>query len=370
MTMPRPAPSRRHPFPATLLKTCSTLGLGFVLVLSLAACDSTSGTDTAASSGVTAGTSVRVMAPPDAGPPGDAARLALSSDAPPLYLQPRNQNYGWACFGAPCYYAVDFAVPEGAYWTISEIGIEAFFNANTSFDGFSFGLHADDRGAPAPGALFSRTNADYTSEGFAYSFDVSGAAAPVLAGGTYWLVFDVVNEDDEFKAAFNWLARVPPVGSPALFAGDPDGGDWGPAGSALGDQDFGFSLFGFSTGIDILPGSDENPVNLTSRGRLPVAVLSTDAFDSATLDPATITLGDNDGADTPVAARRNGTLFASLEDVDGDGLADLVLHFEVPALVGNGDLGAGSTRLILNGTTLGGDPLRAADSVRIVGPEV
>ena len=350
------------------------------LVTAFAACDSASTLEPPASVEGTTPSAVRMELPLDAtsADPATAAR----GDALALYLQTFNRNYGWGCApdpeaepdGASCLdFAVDFTVPEGAYWTIDEISIEVFFvedptsEFRTSFDGFSFELYADDGGQPASSPFFTRTDADYTlQEPYSYFFDVSGATAPVLAAGTYWLVFDMVNEADDFKPSFYWLAREPVVGSPALVRGEVEG-EWIPlAADGEVDQDLGFSLFGFSTGIDIQPGSDDNPVNLTSRGLLPVAVLSTDAFDATTLDPATITLGDNDGADTPVATRRNGTLFASLEDVNEDGLLDLVLHFDVPTLVANGDLDAESTYLILNGTTRDGAPLRAADAVRIV----
>ncbi|MGH7340177.1 MAG: hypothetical protein ACREKH_06775, partial [Candidatus Rokuibacteriota bacterium] len=124
--------------------------------------------------------------------------------------------------------------------------------------------------------------------------------------------------------------------------------------------------------IDIKPGSVENPVNLRSQGKLPVAVLTTPELDAASLDPASITLGNDDGDDTPVAtkARRRGQgeprLMASLEDVDQDGDLDLVLHFKTQALVINGDLTAGTTELTLNGLTIEGTAVEGHDVVRIV----
>jgi hypothetical protein len=58
-------------------------------------------------------------------------------------------------------------------------------------------------------------------------------------------------------------------------------------------------------------------------------------------------LGDEAGGDTPVAQKNNGAYEAYSEDVNGDGLTDLVLMFEVPALVAGGDLVATSTELVL-----------------------
>jgi subtilisin family serine protease len=121
--------------------------------------------------------------------------------------------------------------------------------------------------------------------------------------------------------------------------------------------------------IDIMirPDDHPNPINLGSRGRLPVVVLSSADFDASTLDPATVVLGNETGTDTPVARRPNGTYFASLEDVNGDGRPDLVLHFEIPALVASGDLTLATTQLVLRGFLADGcTNVRGVDSVRVV----
>ena len=117
--------------------------------------------------------------------------------------------------------------------------------------------------------------------------------------------------------------------------------------------------------IDIKPGSDTNPISLKSKGLVPVAVLTSDDVDAADIDPSTVTLGDDDGNDTPVAPRKKGRLHAALEDVDGDGRDDLVLHFDTQALIGNGDLTVASGALTLNGATEDGTTLQGADVVRI-----
>ncbi len=130
-----------------------------------------------------------------------------------------------------------------------------------------------------------------------------------------------------------------------------------------------FQLFGptlITVDIDIKPGSDPNSINLGNKGRIPVAILTTDDFDAADVDPATVTLGNDDGNDTFVATRKKGSLKASLEDVDDDGDLDLILHFDTQALVGNGDLDANTTELILNGETTGGQAIQGSDSVNIV----
>jgi len=76
--------------------------------------------------------------------------------------------------------------------------------------------------------------------------------------------------------------------------------------------------------IDIKPGSDQNTINLKSKGVVPVAILSTDDFDATSIPADTIFL-----AGSGVAKRGKGNKFlASEEDVDGDGLLDLVVKVE------------------------------------------
>ena len=119
--------------------------------------------------------------------------------------------------------------------------------------------------------------------------------------------------------------------------------------------------------LDVTPGGTPNSVSLGSRGVLPVALLASATFDPRQVDPSTIRLGDEAGADTPVAARANGTLHATVEDVNGDGRPDLLLKFEVPALVANGDLVAGTTQLVLRAVLADAcTSVRGVDAVRIV----
>lgn len=119
--------------------------------------------------------------------------------------------------------------------------------------------------------------------------------------------------------------------------------------------------------IDIQPGSDRNTVSHRGKGRLPVAILTASGFDASDVDPATVTLGDEDGDDTAVAAKPNGRLFTALEDVDDDGDLDLLLHFEVEALVESGELDSSTTELTLTGATSDGTTIRGTDSVRRAG---
>ena len=108
------------------------------------------------------------------------------------------------------------------------------------------------------------------------------------------------------------------------------GSDDGPAPTGSGDRisanvdadPFLTSLPGcMVVDIDVKPGNAQNRVNAKSQGVIPVAILTTDDFDAATVDTSTIRLSG-------VEANH----FA-LEDVDGDGDLDLILHFAVQDLV-------------------------------------
>ncbi len=113
--------------------------------------------------------------------------------------------------------------------------------------------------------------------------------------------------------------------------------------------------------IDVKPGSDQNPVNPGSGGSLPVAVLTTDDFDAATIDlDQPIMLGDPDLAGT--ALPTNG----SLQDVDNDGDLDLLLHFRIRELVDAGAIDNATQSLGLTGSTLDGTGIGGLDVVTIV----
>jgi len=80
--------------------------------------------------------------------------------------------------------------------------------------------------------------------------------------------------------------------------------------------------------IDIKPGSFPNSINLGSHGVIPVAIFSTADFDATTLNPENIFLA---GSGVRVRGKGNKYL-VSEEDVNGDGLMDLVVKVETENL--------------------------------------
>ncbi|HEX6901892.1 MAG TPA: nidogen-like domain-containing protein [Thermoanaerobaculia bacterium] len=114
-----------------------------------------------------------------------------------------------------------------------------------------------------------------------------------------------------------------------------------------------------SVTIDIQPGGTPNSINCTHRnGVIPVAILSTGAFDARQVDHTTVVFAGareahRDGTGTP---RRHE------EDVDRDGDIDLVFHFQA----GETSLTCASTTGVLTGQTFDHRPIQGSDSVRMV----
>ena len=117
---------------------------------------------------------------------------------------------------------------------------------------------------------------------------------------------------------------------------------------------FSASVFSLPVAIDIKPDDFPNSINPASNGLIPVAILTTAAFDAATADPLSVRFGPT------AAAIANAATF---EDVNGDGRVDLVLHFNVQ----DTGIACGDTVAVLTGTTLNGQPFSGADSIQTVG---
>jgi hypothetical protein len=111
--------------------------------------------------------------------------------------------------------------------------------------------------------------------------------------------------------------------------------------------------------IDIKPGSDENVINLKSRGVVPVAVLTDDGFSAEAVDPETVTFAEA----WPV--------HWTMDDVDGDGDTDMLFHFRTQEL--NLDetsteaelIGTLKSALLKSSSATDGDVIRGKDNVQV-----
>lgn len=111
--------------------------------------------------------------------------------------------------------------------------------------------------------------------------------------------------------------------------------------------------------IEINPGEkDDDPpsINPTSRGHIPVAILSSPTFDApASIDTTSLTFGHLGIEHSLAFCNHDG------EDVNGDGLPDLVCHFATP-LTG---FHVGDKLATLRGQTITGTPIVGTAAVRV-----
>ena len=109
--------------------------------------------------------------------------------------------------------------------------------------------------------------------------------------------------------------------------------------------------------IDVKPGAIPNTINLGSNGTVPVAIFSNSSFDATTVDPLSVSL-----ASAPVKLKGNGTSMSSFQDVNSDGLLDLIVHVSTEAL----QLSETDTLANLIGYTLDDTEVIGSDTVRVI----
>ncbi len=156
-----------------------------------------------------------------------------------------------------------------------------------------------------------------------------------------------------------------PAGATRLFFGLQDGYEWWNNGGSVVVNVVTMTCPVIEVDIDIKPGSDPNCINLGSQGVIPVAILSTADFDATQVDPTTVELA---GAGVAVRGKAKKPL-AHEEDVNGDGLVDLVLQVETEDL-DPGEFQDGTA--CLTGETYetyGGQPVEGCDEICLVPPE-
>jgi hypothetical protein len=109
--------------------------------------------------------------------------------------------------------------------------------------------------------------------------------------------------------------------------------------------------------IDIKPGSDPNCFNINGHGVIPVAILGSSRFDVTEVDTWTVAFGGLE-----VRVRGNKGPLCGVEDSNGDGLADLVCHFEDdPA-----NWSVGGATATLTGSLHNGRAFKGTDDICVV----
>jgi hypothetical protein len=187
--------------------------------------------------------------------------------------------------------------------------------------------------------------------------EVSAVGASLLApaGGPAPITVEVFGPDDSL------------LGSMEAQAGEIVGEFWGIVASAP----IGRVVFTPGTGVGLLidevlfGGTSSDPVlevavevqqdaiNPESQGVIPVALLSAADFDATAIDPSTVRFGP--GGAMPRASTLG-------PDVDGDGLADALLHFRTPET----ELTCGDAHARLTGETVEGVSFEGTATVHIL----
>jgi 6-phosphogluconolactonase (cycloisomerase 2 family) len=109
--------------------------------------------------------------------------------------------------------------------------------------------------------------------------------------------------------------------------------------------------------IEVKPGDPDPPINSQSNGKIPVAILATSTFDPLTqVDTTSLKFGHTGTENSLSFCNANG------EDVNGDGLPDLVCHFDTRAC----GFQLGDTQATLTGKTLTGTTITGTAPVNVI----
>jgi hypothetical protein len=108
-----------------------------------------------------------------------------------------------------------------------------------------------------------------------------------------------------------------------------------------------------SIDIGIKPFGEPNSINLFSEGVIPVAILRSETFDAQSIDGDSLAFGPGG---VPLAHRQD----PHWEDVNGDGLTDLVAHFPTQET----GIPAGATEACATGVLVAGIPFEGCDAIR------
>lgn len=215
-------------------------------------------------------------------------------------------------------------------------------------------------GLGAGGGLAAEAGRLFVTLGLARIVELNPESCQVIGGP-----FPVPGGDLAYGLAFDGQRLyVGSIVQPGIHTLDPETGE------ALGFIPLAYAPTGLAAAaeaaapacrfdLDYRPGSAANILNTRSRGRVPLALYGTAALDAGNIDQSSLVLSGVPADHT------------AFEDVDGDGVLDLILHLRTQALVSaleseHGDLVDGALHEVeLAGALMDGTMCHGADSVRI-----
>jgi hypothetical protein len=208
-------------------------------------------------------------------------------------------------------------------------------------------------GIPDPNTVIASFTLSHDNDPFAISYESVSVFLP-LPAGTYFAVFAPQNNDGGFllgaaSSPFTFIAGKTRLGLVLLPSPPPN------TQLVYDDISAAIRILGnclLDAHIDIKPGSSTNSINLKSRGKIPVAILGSTTFDVTTLNINSIEFS---GAAPQIDQ-------TSFQDVNGDGVLDVVLHFRTQDLV----LSADDSEACVTGKTITGQSFRGCDTIKIV----
>jgi hypothetical protein len=179
-----------------------------------------------------------------------------------------------------------------------------------------------------------------------------------VTSGTYSHTFDMLNATSYNPAFVTAHGGTPASAAAALLAGILAGQAYLNIHSAMFQGGEIRGLLTIPVDISIKPDATPPvPINARSHGTIPVAILSTPTFNAVTsVDASSLTFGRTGNEQSLAFCNTGG------EDVNGDGLPDLVCHFQTQ-LTG---FQSGDALGILKGKTVQGGPTIGQEAIVLV----
>ncbi len=231
--------------------------------------------------------------------------------------------------------------PYGSPISLDQYTVMAIYDDGQGHTGVTVALNP----TIADQAINNAWTWDYTFPYSLFGYDETTVAGYLTDGNEAGLIdFFSKNISNSYFAGLDLTSTT---ASPSTLVNFSQAKYGGTAQAALGSN--------MNVSIDIKPGSATNSINPDSMGKISVAILSGPGFNAPLMvDRNSLKFGET-GSEVSLA-------FCTVEDVNCDGLPDLVAHFYTQAT----GFQAGDTQGNLTGFTKTGIPISGSDAVRLV----